>query len=91
MCSDYMACLFCKNFSIVNSEAQIHKLLDFKNICIEQMVNLSSLFPPESNTKLAINEFSDRIEHILNLLKESNSQAYNLALINYVPNKYFTL
>ncbi|MEZ2773272.1 hypothetical protein ACBP83_05410 [Acinetobacter pseudolwoffii] len=91
MCSDYMACLFCKNFSIVNSEAQIHKLLDFKNICIEQMVNLSSLFPPESNTKLAINEFSDRIEHILNLLKESNTQAYNLALINYVPNKYFTL
>jgi len=90
-CSDYLACIFCKNFSVVNSEAQIHKLLDFKNICISQMMAISSSYNPESVIPLAINEFNSRIEYILNLLKQNDPKIYNLAIINYKPNQFFSL
>lgn len=90
-CSDYLACIFCKNFSVVSSEAQIHKLLDFKNICISQMIGISSTYNPESVTSIAVNEFNNRIEYILDLLKQNNPQLYNLAVINYEPNQFFSL
>ncbi|TCB75657.1 hypothetical protein [Acinetobacter sp. ANC 4177] len=91
ICSDYLACLFCKNFSIVNSESQIHKLLDFKNICIAQILSSSSLHNPESTTIIAIKEFETRVNHLLSLLKTKNPQLYKLAEINYNPNQYFSL
>ncbi|WP_228716308.1 hypothetical protein [Acinetobacter sp. 8I-beige] len=91
ICSDYLACLFCKNFSIVNSESQIHKLLDFKNICITQMLSYSASYNPESTTVKAIKEFETRVNNILGLLKKNNSQLYQLAEINYNPNQYFSL
>lgn len=90
-CSDYMACIFCKNFSIVNTEAQIHKLLDFKNISIKQMMDISSKNNPLSKNHLAIQEFNNRIDYILNTLRENNPNNYNLAVINYAPNQYFSL
>ncbi|MFV5516489.1 hypothetical protein [Acinetobacter gerneri] len=90
-CSDYLACVFCKNYSVVNSEAQIHKLLDFKNICISQMMNISSSYNEESVTRVAITEFKSRIDYILNLLKQEDPKLYNLATINYLPNQYFSL
>lgn len=90
-CSDYLACLFCKNFSVVNSEAQIHKLFDFKNICISQMLESSSKYNTETSTAIAIREFENRVDYILNLLNKSNPEIYALAQINYIPNQYFSL
>lgn len=90
-CSDYIACVFCKNYSIVLSEAQIHKLLDFKNVCISQMLSNSSSFNPESSTVKAIEEFESRVSYILNILKNKNPQLYKLAEINYTPNQYFSI
>lgn len=90
-CSDYLACLFCKNFSVVNSEAQIHKLLDFKNICISQMVESSSKYNTETSTAIAIKEFETRVDYVLSLLNKSNPELYVLAQINYEPNQYFSL
>lgn len=91
ICSDYLACLFCKNFSVISSEAQIHKLLDFKNICISPMMDISSSHNPDSVNSLAIKEFNTRIESIQNLLKQNNPKLYDLAVINYIPNQYFSL
>ena len=91
ICSDYLACLFCKNFSIINNESQIHKLLDFKNICIAQMLSHSSSYQPESTTAKAIKQFEIRVNHILSLLNSNNPQLYKLAEINYNPNQYFSL
>lgn len=91
ICSDYLACLFCKNYSIVNSQSQIHKLLDFKNICISQMMNISSSYNKESSTGIAIKEFNTRIDYILNLLKQNDPKLYSMAVINYEPNHFFSL
>ncbi|WP_257228922.1 hypothetical protein [Acinetobacter sp. YH12255] len=91
ICSDYLACLFCKNFSIVNSQSQIHKLLDFKNICISQMMDISSSYNKESSTGIAIKEFNTRIDYILNLLKQNDPKLYSMAVINYKPNHFFSL
>ncbi|WP_180164075.1 hypothetical protein [Acinetobacter sp. YH12049] len=91
MCSDYLACVFCKNFSIVNSQAQIHKLLDFKNICISQMKEISSSYNSDSATGIAIKEFNSRVDYILNLLKQNDSDLYSLSVINYEPNQFFSL
>lgn len=90
-CSDYLACLFCENFSVVNSEAQIHKLFDFKNICISQMLESSSKYNTETSTAIAIREFETRVDYILDLLNKSNPEIYALAQINYIPNQYFSL
>lgn len=91
MCSDYLACVFCKNFSIVNSQAQIHKLLDFKNICISQMKEISSSYNSDSATGIAIKEFNSRVDYILNLLKQNDPNLYSMAVINYEPNQFFSL
>ena len=91
MCSDYLACVFCKNFSIVNSQAQIHKLLDFKNICISQMMEISSSYNSDSATGIAIKEFNSRIDYIVSLLKQYDPDLYNMAVINYEPNQFFSL
>lgn len=91
MCSDYLACVFCKNFSIVNSQAQIHKLLDFKNICISQMMEISSSYNSDLSTNIAIKEFNNRVDYILNLLKQNDSNLYSMAVINYEPNQFFSL
>ena len=90
-CSDYLACLFCKNFSVVNNEDQIHKLLDFKNICISQMLEISFKYNTETSTAIAIREFENRVDYVLRLLNKSNPELYALAQINYEPNQYFSL
>ena len=91
ICSDYLACIFCKNFSVVNTEAQIHKLLDFQNTCINQMIELSSSFNGDNKTKIAINEIEIRIKYILDLLKQNNSNIYEKAKENYLENQFFSL
>ena len=90
-CSDYIACVFCKNFSVVNSESQIHKLLDFQNVCISQMTESSSSFNDNNATKIAINEIRERIDFILNILKRHDAKMYELAKITYIENRFFSL
>lgn len=90
-CSDYIACIFCKNFSVVNTESQIHKLLDFQNVCISQMTESSSSYNDNNITKLAINEIKERLDFILNMLKNHDSKLYELAKITYIENRFFSL
>lgn len=55
------------------------------------MMEISSSYNSDLSTNIAIKEFNNRVDYILNLLKQNDSNLYSMAVINYEPNQFFSL
>ena len=84
-CSDFLACIWCKNYRVVADAEHAWQLLSFKNYVLSDMESATASFSENSLQKQAINALSNRVDLIIGSLKKANDKAVNEAF-NLIKN-----
>ncbi len=75
LCADFLSCIWCKYFRVVVDAEHIWKLLSYKNYILLDMEMSVVDFDDSNNQITSINILKQRVDDIINNLRERNEKA----------------